>query len=385
MYKSKRLLALLLTVAVLACVKHTVLAQTKMFVDLSSAQVADYQPTSADPSQPATVLEVAPGSLVRVTVGMQFETTDSSTRWYIASAYLPIQSDWLEIVTVDPSQPENNAFWHPHLDMLPVVKQVKVAVTPQTPPLRANLLKPLDTDSPVFGNNAGLWVVLAPGGLGEARRLWIGHLYVRVADNAPDGTSIPLAVTSHNDPSRIQPNSLLATDSSSRYHLFGTDLPAEAATLVVRSSQTVLQLRVHLRSFTWQVSEVTAELQIRAPGTTTPIRQYPITLHEGEEPSIPLDITGTYDVALKASHWLRQVVPTVNLSGHMQLDFSLINGDIDGDNEVTLFDFGMLVRAFGSAFGDDHWNPEADLDGDGEVTLFDFGVLVSSFGSVGDD
>ena len=59
--------------------------------------------------------------------------------------------------------------------------------------------------------------------------------------------------------------------------------------------------------------------------------------------------------------------------------------DVDGDNEVTLFDFGELVAAFGTVAGDSAWNADADLDGDGEVSLFDFGVLVRSFGSVGDE
>jgi hypothetical protein len=34
--------------------------------------------------------------------------------------------------------------------------------------------------------------------------------------------------------------------------------------------------------------------------------------------------------------------------------------------------------------GDAHWNPNADLDGDGEVSLIDFGVLVKCFGEVGE-
>jgi len=32
---------------------------------------------------------------------------------------------------------------------------------------------------------------------------------------------------------------------------------------------------------------------------------------------------------------------------------------------------------------DSTWNPNADLDGDEEVTLFDFGILVKNFGLVG--
>jgi hypothetical protein len=51
---------------------------------------------------------------------------------------------------------------------------------------------------------------------------------------------------------------------------------------------------------------------------------------------------------------------------------------------LSLFDFGGLVAAFGSVLGDSNWNPDADLDGDAEVTPFDFGVLVRHFGEIGD-
>jgi len=92
-------------------------------------------------------------------------------------------------------------------------------------------------------------------------------------------------------------------------------------------------------------------------------------------------------VAFKASHWLRRVARSVRVSGAnvSGVDVSLVNGDIDGDNEVTLFDFGKLVAAFGSVPGDSSWNPDADLDGDNEVTLFDFGILVKNFGATGEE
>ncbi|MCS6948984.1 MAG: hypothetical protein NZ520_00835 [bacterium] len=97
---------------------------------------------------------------------------------------------------------------------------------------------------------------------------------------------------------------------------------------------------------------------------------------------------GTYEVSFKASHWLRVNIAEVTLGVAQEVtgqDVTLTNGDIDGDNEVTLFDFGGLVTAFGSMPGDSNWNPNADLDGDLEVTLFDFGVLVRNFGAMGDE
>ncbi|GBC96543.1 hypothetical protein HRbin16_02349 [bacterium HR16] len=63
----------------------------------------------------------------------------------------------------------------------------------------------------------------------------------------------------------------------------------------------------------------------------------------------------------------------------------LYPGDIDGDNEVTLFDFGQMVAAFGSVAGEQHYNINADLDGDGEISLWDFGLLVEHFGMMGDN
>jgi uncharacterized membrane protein len=97
---------------------------------------------------------------------------------------------------------------------------------------------------------------------------------------------------------------------------------------------------------------------------------------------------GTYEVSFKASHWLRVSLRGVTLGPADEVtgqDATLTNGDIDGDNEVTLFDFGALVAAFGSMPGDSNWNPDADLDGDDEVTLFDFGILVRNFGAIGDE
>ncbi len=92
----------------------------------------------------------------------------------------------------------------------------------------------------------------------------------------------------------------------------------------------------------------------------------------------------TYHLALKADRSLRKVLTGISLPTGT-LPVSLRNGDIDSDNEVTLFDFGALVAAFGTMPGDSAWNPTADLDGDQEVTLFDFGILVRNFGQIGDE
>jgi len=142
---------------------------------------------------------------------------------------------------------------------------------------------------------------------------------------------------------------------------------------------------VVLGDFGGDVSTVPVTIEIRNPGETTPLETFVVNPDSTGAYRLVTSLYGTFDVAAKASHWLRQVIPNVNLTAPVTLDFSLTNGDIDGDNEVTLLDFGALVAAFGSIPGDSNWNPSADLDGDDEVTLLDFGVLVRNFGLLGDE
>jgi len=142
---------------------------------------------------------------------------------------------------------------------------------------------------------------------------------------------------------------------------------------------------IELRGYGVDVTQVPVGVELRQGGV--PVSTQTITTDSAGNYAIPNVVPGTYDVAFKASHWLRVVVPNVVVadSDVTGVDVSLTNGDVDGDNEVTLFDFGALVAAFGSAPGDANWNPDADLDGDEEVTLFDFGILVESFGAIGED
>ncbi len=131
----------------------------------------------------------------------------------------------------------------------------------------------------------------------------------------------------------------------------------------------------------WAVSPKSLVLQMQVGNTA-----FDVVLDEQARFRIPVSIpAGVYDVSLKGSHWLRQTLRNVRFPLTAPLRFELANGDIDGDNEVTLFDFGQLVAAFGSMPGDPNWNPNADLDGDQEVTLFDFGILVRNFGNAGDE
>ncbi len=93
---------------------------------------------------------------------------------------------------------------------------------------------------------------------------------------------------------------------------------------------------------------------------------------------VSLSATGLVDLAVNAAHFLRTVAPDCLLGVEPWTGaVALINGDADGDNAITLFDYLVLDGAFGTA------SPMADLDGDGSVTLFDYLVIDASFGAVG--
>lgn len=96
--------------------------------------------------------------------------------------------------------------------------------------------------------------------------------------------------------------------------------------------------------------------------------------------------TGHYDLSMKVGTWLRKRVPVNLMAGSASgVVFSLINGDINGDNAITLGDFAQLRAAYGSAPGDANWNPNADLNGNLAVTLGDFAILRKNYGIVGDN
>jgi probable HAF family extracellular repeat protein len=128
-------------------------------------------------------------------------------------------------------------------------------------------------------------------------------------------------------------------------------------------------------------------IQIREVGSIEPITTYFAFLDAVGRYSVETQMPiGEYDVSIKGSHWLRQTVGNVTFTGTSAgANCSLINGDVDGDNEVSIGDYGRLSAAFGTSLGDPMYDYEADLDGDGSVDIGDFAILSTNFGSVGND
>jgi len=139
----------------------------------------------------------------------------------------------------------------------------------------------------------------------------------------------------------------------------------------------------------WGVSPagVRVEVEIFPVGGAVPLQTTAAWLREDGKYSFAMRVPdGTYDLAAKGPTWLKQRLSFVNLStmGAEDVRFALINGDCDGDNEVTIFDYIELSQAFSTVPGNSGWNPTADLNGDGEVTVLDYIILSNNFGLQGD-
>ncbi len=64
----------------------------------------------------------------------------------------------------------------------------------------------------------------------------------------------------------------------------------------------------------------------------------------------------------------------------VDLTAELVNGDIDNDDAVTVFDYSILATLI-----DRGYSYTADLDGDGRITILDYSIMSDSFDQVGED
>jgi DNA-binding beta-propeller fold protein YncE len=98
--------------------------------------------------------------------------------------------------------------------------------------------------------------------------------------------------------------------------------------------------------------------------------------------SIP---SGSYDIWVKNAHSLANLVPAISLGpGTTPLSLgTLLEGDTDGDNQISLHDFSLLTATYGTQSGQAGYNPNADLDNSGQVNFHDFSLLATNFGLIG--
>jgi hypothetical protein len=101
--------------------------------------------------------------------------------------------------------------------------------------------------------------------------------------------------------------------------------------------------------------------------------------------AIPVNRTDSVNVSVKLPFFgLRKRLPLV-LSTLGSMDFTLLNGDCDGDNTVSILDYIMVSTAYDTAFGDPGYQFEADCDLDGLVSIFDYLIVSGNYEISGDD
>ncbi|MBS1705896.1 MAG: hypothetical protein JST40_08480 [Armatimonadetes bacterium] len=149
--------------------------------------------------------------------------------------------------------------------------------------------------------------------------------------------------------------------------------------------------------YTFLLEAIPLEFEVRTPGSTTALETQVVFMDsDGYYSFTPTVQPGTYDIAVKGPHWLRKVIPNVEIKSYGAVDANavLVNGDIDGDNAVTVFDYLILSDYFDKSMMDEDWDTvgangfapsDTDLDGDGTVTVFDYVILVNSFDQFGDE
>ncbi len=148
--------------------------------------------------------------------------------------------------------------------------------------------------------------------------------------------------------------------------------------VIVQAPNSSLSGNIDLDSYVASPNGLTATLEFRTPSTTTVVHSYSITLNASSNYSVASVAAGTWDVAVKFSHWLRNKVSSkVIAAGANTVDIFLLNGDGDMDNSVTISDLNSLFINFTTA------DPDNDLDGSGQVDLPDLNVVFINFGQSG--
>ena len=97
--------------------------------------------------------------------------------------------------------------------------------------------------------------------------------------------------------------------------------------------------------------------------------------------------TGVYNVHVKGPHSLQTARASVNIMPGQTVNLDMkaqIEGDVDGDNCVTVNDFALVQAMLGTDPSTPGYNPQADLNGDGEVSMSDISLLRSGFDMCGD-
>jgi len=133
---------------------------------------------------------------------------------------------------------------------------------------------------------------------------------------------------------------------------------------------------------------------VDSAGATTRVRS--VTLDDSGNYSFNVPFTtGTYDIFVRGQVWLRKKLGTFDLSAASTVlpTVTLVNGDIDGDNDVSILDYIRLSTNYEMDSNSPTWRTQdidaqkpaySDLDGDALISILDYIILSSSYGISGE-
>jgi hypothetical protein len=136
---------------------------------------------------------------------------------------------------------------------------------------------------------------------------------------------------------------------------------------------------VSVDSFKGDLSQVEITFELREPGTQHVLQTEYLMLGSDGSYRFETSETGLVDVAAKGAVWLRSV-QTVDLDGPPDpVDFSLVGGDANGDNEVNLVDVNLVLLNFGKTGS----GLIGDVNGNAQVEIADLNLVLFRFSTVG--
>ncbi|MBN1188201.1 MAG: Ig-like domain-containing protein [Dehalococcoidales bacterium] len=90
----------------------------------------------------------------------------------------------------------------------------------------------------------------------------------------------------------------------------------------------------------------------------------------------------TYDVSICSPHCLTNVKRDVVIGEtYTGVDMgTLLEGNADDDNKISISDFGILANTYGKQRGDEGFDERADFDRNDKVNIADFGLMATNYG-----
>jgi hypothetical protein len=165
-----------------------------------------------------------------------------------------------------------------------------------------------------------------------------------------------------------------ANNEYQAYQLQG-GVPSTFALQLGGNATPSLYGRITISGYTGSLEGKTATIKVKQG---TQVFTYTATLGANGQYAVPIDQSGNMEVLAQVAPGLARKVSLSNVSGPVQQNFTLTNGDVNGDNVVDDADLLQVLFNFGGT------DRASDVNGDNVVDDADLLIVLFNFGSVGD-